>query len=181
MALLFFNIGCGIFKVCCGIMWYNERRRPIFETIPARGKRMFWGEFSHHLDKKGRLIIPARYRPHLEEGAILTRGLDRNLVIYPNETWRTVSEQLNQMPITHPTSRALRRLMFSGVVELALDRQGRILVPGYLREYASLDSPALIIGMETFIEIWEPTLWRTALDGVSNTLAEAEHLLTLSL
>jgi MraZ protein len=142
---------------------------------------MFWGEFLHHLDKKGRLIVPARYRPHLQNGAILTRGIDRNLVIYPQATWRIVSEQLNQMPITHPTSRALRRLMFSGVVELTLDRQGRILVPGYLRDYASLNSEALIVGMETFVEIWEPTNWRATLDDVSTALAESENLLTLSL
>jgi len=142
---------------------------------------MFWGEFSHHLDKKGRLIVPARYRPHLQDGAILTRGIDRNLVIYPQAMWRTVTEQLNQMPITHPTSRALRRLMFSGVVELALDRQGRILVPGYLRDYASLNSEALIVGMETFVEIWEPTNWRATLDDVSTALADSENLLTLSL
>jgi MraZ protein len=142
---------------------------------------MFWGEFTHHMDKKGRLIVPARYRPHLEQGAVLTRGLDRNLVIYPNGTWRTVSDQLNQMPITHPTARALRRLMFSGAVELSLDRQGRILVPGYLRDYAALDGQALIVGMETFVEIWEPRRWQTTIDDVSNALAEADQLLTLSL
>lgn len=142
---------------------------------------MFWGEFSHHLDKKGRLIVPARFRPHLLNGTILTRGLDHNLVIYPREAWRAVSEQLNQMPITHPTGRALRRLMFSGAVELSLDRQGRMMIPAYLRSYASLDEEALIVGMETFIEIWEPGHWRATLDDVSNTLAEAEHLLSLSL
>jgi MraZ protein len=135
---------------------------------------MFWGEFSHHLDNKGRLIIPARYRPQLASGAMLTRGMDRNLVIYPHEAWRIVSDQLNQMPITQPTSRALRRLMFSGAVELALDRQGRILVPSYLREYASLHSEALIVGMETFLEIWEPASWQATLDDVTTTLAQAQ-------
>jgi MraZ protein len=138
---------------------------------------MFWGEFTHHLDKKGRLIIPARYRPDLQYGAILTRGLDRNLVIYPREAWRTVTEQLNQMPITHATGRALRRLMFSGAVELALDRQGRALIPAYLRDYASLNGEALLVGMETFIEIWEPRSWRTTLDGVAESLAESDALL----
>jgi transcriptional regulator MraZ len=137
---------------------------------------MFWGEFSHHLDDKGRLIIPARFRPQLAPQAILTRGLDHNLVIYPQDSWRTLSEQLNQMPITHPTARALRRLLFSGAVELSLDRQGRILIPSYLRAYASLDGEVLIAGMETFLELWEPGSWRTTLDDVSQTLAEAESL-----
>ncbi len=144
-------------------------------------QRMFWGEFSHHLDQKGRLIIPARYRPHLAQGGILTRGLDRNLVIYPPQVWRSVSEQLNQMPMTHPTARALRRLMLSGAMDLTLDRQGRVLIPAYLRDYASLNGAALIVGMESFIEIWEPQHWQSTLDDVSNALAEADSLLSLSL
>jgi len=142
---------------------------------------MFWGEFSHHLDEKGRLIIPARYRPQLSQGAILTRGLDRNLVIYPHNAWQNVSERLNQMPITHPTARALRRLLFSGAVEFSLDRQGRMLIPGYLRDYASLDGEVLIAGMETFLEIWEPSSWRRTLEGVPHALAEAKHMLELGI
>ncbi|MFN8371943.1 MAG: division/cell wall cluster transcriptional repressor MraZ [Anaerolineae bacterium] len=142
---------------------------------------MFWGEFTHQLDNKGRLIIPARYRAQLPAGAILTRGLDHNLVIYPQDTWRTVIEQLNQMPITHSTGRALRRLMFSGAVEIAFDKQGRVLIPGYLRHYASIEDEVLIVGMETFVEIWQPAHWRAALEGVSEVLADAHGMLPLSL
>jgi MraZ protein len=142
---------------------------------------MFWGEYSHQLDEKGRLIIPARYRPHLKQGAILTRGLDHNLVIYPADAWRVVSERVNAMPITHPTARALRRRLFSGAVELSFDRQGRMLIPTYLREYASLDGEVLIAGMETFLELWEPETWRTTLDDVSHVLSEAEALLKMGI
>ncbi len=142
---------------------------------------MFWGEFSHQLDEKGRLIIPIRYRPTLRQGAILTRGLDRNLVIYPHEAWQILSERVNTIPITQPTARALRRLLFSGAVELSLDRQGRILIPAYLRDYASLDQEVLIAGMETFLELWEPGHWRATLDDVSETLAEAAYILKLSI
>jgi MraZ protein len=149
--------------------------------MDGRELMMFWGEYMHHLDTKGRLIVPARYRPKLAKGAILTRGLDRNLVIYPDEAWQTVSEQINQMPITHPTARALRRLMFSGVVELSLDRQGRALIPTYLREYAALDGEALVVGMETFVEIWQPARWKQTIDGVSSTLANSDTLLKFSL
>ena len=134
-----------------------------------------------NLDKKGRIIIPARYRPHLKDGAILTRGLDHNLVIYPLDTWQTVSQQLNQMPITDRTARALRRLLFSGAVELTLDRQGRILIPNYLRQYASLNSEGLLVGMETFLEIWEPSRWRSTLDGASVVVADSEHTFSLSI
>ena len=142
---------------------------------------MFWGEYCHHLDDKGRLIIPARFRPHLNPGAILTRGLDRNLVIYPHDAWQSVTERLNQMPITHPTARALRRLLFSGAVELSLDRQGRMLIPGYLRAYAGLSDEVLIAGMETFLELWEPSGWRDTLELVPHALAEAKHLVELGI
>lgn len=142
---------------------------------------MFWGEYSHQLDKKGRLIIPARYRNLLNEKAILTRGMDENLVIYPSSTWETVIEQLNQMPITNPSARALRRLLFSGAVQLEMDKQGRVNIPIYLREYASLQEEVFLVGMETFIEIWEPSRWRSTLDGVTSVLADSGHLLSLSL
>lgn len=142
---------------------------------------MFWGEFSHQLDKKGRLIIPARYRPRLSGGAILTRGIDRNLVIYPDDIWQSLSEQIARTSIAHPTARALRRLLFSGAIELSLDRQGRILIPGYLREYASIDGEALIIGMETFIEIWQPASWKQTLSVVSKTLSDSDMLLEFGL
>jgi MraZ protein len=142
---------------------------------------MFWGEYSHQLDEKGRLIIPIRYRPHLAPHGILTRGLDRNLVIYPQDAWRTLSEHLNQMPITDGPARALRRLLFSGAVELSLDRQGRMLIPGYLRDYASLHDEVLIAGMETFVELWEPAQWRATLDGVPQSLLDVDQLPKLSI
>lgn len=142
---------------------------------------MFRGEYAHQLDNKGRLIIPARYRPYLNSGAILTRGLDRNLVIYPEDTWQAVTQQLNQMPITQPTSRALRRLLFSGAVQLELDKQGRILLPNHLRAYAAIREEVLLVGVETFIELWEPAAWRSALEGISDILADSGHILNLNL
>ena len=142
---------------------------------------MFWGEYSHHLDTKGRRIVPARFRPKLDSGAILTRGLDCNLVIFPQEAWQNLTHQINELPITQPKARALRRLLFSGAVELAVDRQGRILIPGYLRRYAKLNSQALLVGMETFIEIWEPMKWNNTLDSVANVLEDSNDLLSLTL
>lgn len=142
---------------------------------------MFWGEYSHQLDEKGRLIIPVRYRPHLLPHCILTRGLDHNLVIYPQDAWQELSEHLNQMPITDAPARALRRLLFSGAVEMTIDRQGRMLIPAYLREYASLQDEVLIAGMENFIELWEPGQWRATLSGVHQSLTEAGQLPKLSI
>jgi MraZ protein len=160
------------------IVVYSERP-PEKRAMVCTG--MLWGEYSHQLDKKGRLIIPARHRPYLTEGAVLTRGIDRHLVVYPQEIWHTITQQINQIPITEPTGRALRRLLFSGAVELSLDRQGRVLIPSYLRDYASLESEVLIIGMETFVEIWQPEGWRQTLDRVSSTLSETGLMLQFNL
>ncbi len=142
---------------------------------------MFWGEYSHCIDKKGRLIVPARYRAHLRDGAFLTRGLDKNLVIYPQESWKQLTDQISELSLTDARGRALRRLFFSGAVDISLDRQGRLLIPTYLRNYAFLESDAFIIGMETYIEIWEPARWHNALDGVSSELADSGNPFKLSL
>lgn len=141
---------------------------------------MFWGEYSHHLDGKGRVIVPSRFRAHLVHGAILTRGLDLNLVIYPQASWQSVVQQLNQMPITQSSARALRRLLLSGAVELNLDRQGRLLIPNHLRTYAHLDESVLFVGMDSLIELWHPSDWQKMLDSASSTLLDADHRLMLN-
>lgn len=141
---------------------------------------MFWGEYSHHLDKKGRVIVPSRFRAQLAQGAILTRGLDLNLVIYPQASWQSVVQQLNQMPITQSSARALRRLLLSGAVELNLDRQGRLLIPQHLRTYAHLADSVLFVGMDALIELWHPPDWQTMLDNASAALLNADHRLLLS-
>lgn len=141
---------------------------------------MFRGEYSHQLDSKGRLIIPSRFRDLLTDDAILTRGLDHNLVIYPVEAWQTLMQQLKEMPITHPSARAFRRLLFSGAVELSLDKQGRVNIPNYLLDYASIEDAILLVGMENFVELWQPDHWKTTLDNVASILAESDHLLTVN-
>lgn len=142
---------------------------------------MFWGEFSHRLDSKGRVIIPAPYRPYLSEGAILTRGIDRHLVIYPHDVWDSVAQQLNRLSIADPTARALRRLVFSGAIPFSLDNQGRVLIPSHLRDYAALNGSVVVVGIENSLELWQPERWHAALNGVSHTLAESGHELPLGL
>ena len=142
---------------------------------------MFRGEFSHQLDTKGRLIVPARYRSVLTEGAILTRGLDHHLVIYPPDIWQNVIEQITHTSFTDATGRALRRLLLSGAVELSLDRQGRALIPGYLREYADLSGQVLVIGAGNTVELWEPERWQVALDGVNEVLSGSDTIIKLGL
>jgi len=138
---------------------------------------MFWGEYLHCIDKKGRLIIPARFRPHLCDGAFLTRGLDHNLVIYPHDSWCNLKQHLNEIAMTDSNGRALRRLLFSGAMEISLDRQGRLLIPAYLRDYADLNGNTFVVGMEDMIEIWNPTRWQETLKHATSEASKSSNSL----
>ncbi len=121
---------------------------------------MFLGRYNHTLDAKGRLAIPARFRETLAEGLVLTRGIDRCLALYPLAAWRPLAEKVSALPLSDPDARAFRRLVFAEATDLELDAQGRILVPPELRRYAGLERDAVIIGMDTALEIWSPERWQ---------------------
>ena len=140
---------------------------------------MFLGEYVHTTDDGGRLTIPAKYRSDLEKGLVITRWLDRCLVIYPMEEWERLAEQVSALPSTDEHARSLRRLVFANASDVALDKQGRVLIPPRLREYAGLDGEVLIAGLNTFIELWNPDIWteeRERIEGDSSTLAEWKAL-----
>ena len=120
---------------------------------------MFLGRYEHNLDANGRLAIPARYREALAEGVVLTRGIDRCLALYPLAAWRPLAEKVAALPLTDADARNFRRLVFAAAADLTLDAQGRILVPPDLRRYAELDREALVVGVDTSIEIWSPARW----------------------
>jgi MraZ protein len=139
---------------------------------------MFLGEFSHTVDDKGRLTLPAKYRAELANGVVLTRGLDGCLFVFSTADWERVRQSLQHLPFTQKTARDFSRFIFAGASDLIPDRQGRILVPGYLREYAALDGEVTIIGSNDRLEIWNPQRWQEVITRVE-TEAEtiAEHLL----
>jgi MraZ protein len=120
---------------------------------------VFLGRYAHNLDAKGRLAIPARFRDALAEGVILTRGIDRCLALYPLEAWRPLAEKVAALPLTDADARNFRRLVFAEAADLSLDGQGRVLVPPELRRYAGLEREALVVGVDTSIEIWSPERW----------------------
>ena len=109
-------------------------------------KMAFIGEYSHNLDEKGRMAVPAKFRSQLK-GAIITRGLDRCLFVFNKKDWEILAQKIMSLPLTQANSRAFARLMLAGAMEAPLDRQGRILVPDYLRDYASLDKQSVITGV----------------------------------
>jgi MraZ protein len=143
---------------------------------------VFLGEYEHSLDEKGRLAIPAKFRPELGQGLVLTRGLDRCLFAWPMAEWQIVADKLGRLSLMHAEARRLQRLLFAGAVDIQLDRLGRVLVPAFLRGYAGLQDAVIVAGVLNRIEIWDRTLWteeRTAAETQSAELAE--HLSELGL
>jgi MraZ protein len=120
---------------------------------------MFIGEYCHNIDTKKRLAVPAKFRADLGKKAVLTRGLDNCLYLYPLKEWEKLAEKLARLPITRSDSRAFVRLMLAGAMDVSLDRLGRILVPDYLKEYAGLDKKVAIAGLYNRIEIWDEKKW----------------------
>lgn len=120
---------------------------------------MFLGEFGHTIDNKGRLTIPAKFRDELESGLVITRGLDGCLWAYPRLEWEQLAQKISQMPTTNPAARNFARFMFSSAFDSIPDRQGRVLIPQNLRDYAGIDNETTVIGVMNRVEIWQPALW----------------------
>jgi len=121
---------------------------------------MFIGEFNHSIDIKGRLAVPAKFRKHLGEGAIITRGLDRCLFLFTQTEWEVLAKKIMALPLAQANSRAFTRLMLAGAMDVEIDQQGRILIPDYLRSYADLKKQTVITGLYNRIEIWNETSWK---------------------
>ncbi len=128
---------------------------------------MFLGEYTHTLDDKGRLTIPAKFRDQLEHGLVITRGLDGCLFVFTHKDWQRLTEILGEkLPFTQGSGRQLSRFFFAGADDSTIDRQGRILIPAYLREYAQLESEVIVAGANTRLELWNPEQWRAAMAQV---------------
>lgn len=120
---------------------------------------MLIGEYQHTIDEKKRLAIPAKLRKELGKGAVLTRGLDNCLALYPLKEWEKLADKLNQLPAGQAETRGLARAIMSGAVEVEFDALGRILVPDYLKQYAGIEKNVVIAGVFKNIEIWDQKQW----------------------
>lgn len=127
---------------------------------------MFLGEFEHTIDGKGRLTIPAKFRDELASGVIVTRGLDGCLWAYTRSEWESLAEKISSLPTTNPNARNFARFMFSSAFDSIPDRQGRVLVPQNLREYAGIENETIIIGVMNRVEIWNPDRWSSVITSV---------------
>ncbi len=115
---------------------------------------MFMGEYDHTIDAKGRLIVPARFREVLGDVFVVTKGLDGCLFVYDSKAWDEFESKLQSLPLMNKEARKFVRFFQSGANEVEVDKQGRILLPVPLREYADLKKDVVLIGMAGRIEIW---------------------------
>ena len=138
---------------------------------------MFMGEYNHTIDAKGRLIITAKFRETLGEEFILTKGLDGCLSIYPMDEWESFEEKLKALPLTDKNARAILRFFVAGATSCELDRQGRILIPSTLREFAGLEKEVVLTGNLTRIEVWSKERWieNSNYDNMDNIVASMQE------
>jgi len=120
---------------------------------------VFMGQYQHSIDAKGRLSIPAKFRCALGEEFVITQGLDNCLFVYPMKEWQALEAKLQKLSFTKAKARAFSRLFFSGAEVAEMDKLGRALVAGHLREFAHLDKDVMVIGVGSRIEIWDKAAW----------------------
>lgn len=141
---------------------------------------MFIGEFSHTLDDKGRVALPAKFRADLKKGAVVTRGLDTCLFIFTKAEWGKLAEKLAALPLSQANSRAFARLMLAGAMDVEVDKQGRVMLPEYLRGFAGLKKEAVIAGLYSRLEIWDKSNWEKYKSQTENKSGEiAERMAEL--
>lgn len=125
---------------------------------------MFYGEYQHTIDRKGRIILPAKFRETAQANFIekffVTRGLDKCLFMFTEDEWKNQEQKFKSMPFTKHQARRFNRIYFSGAQEVVPDKQGRILLPQYLKDFAGIGRDIVIIGVANRIEIWDKISWQ---------------------
>ena len=136
---------------------------------------MFIGEYIATIDDKGRTAVPAKFRSALKGKIVVTRGLDNSLFLYTVEEWKKLAEKLASLPISTANTRAFSRLMLAGAMDCDIDKQGRIILPGYLKDFAKIGKKLVFAGLYNRIEIWSEDLWisyKKQTEKNSNSIAE---------
>jgi len=120
---------------------------------------MFIGEYQHTIDDKNRLAVPVKFRKSLNKGAVITRGLDNCLFLYPMDEWKVLADKLSKLPLGQANTRAFARLMLAGAMDVSLDKQGRIIIPDYLKRFAKMEKKTILAGLYNRIEVWDEKEW----------------------
>ena len=141
---------------------------------------MFMGEYSHTIDSKGRLIVPSKFRESLGDEFVVTKGLDGCLFVYSQEEWMNIEEKFKQVSLTTKDARKFSRFFFAGAATVEVDKQGRILLPSVLREFAGLEKDIVSVGVLSRIEIWSKDKWQES-NEYDDMDEIAEHMADLGL
>ena len=120
---------------------------------------MLIGEYTHSLDPKKRLSLPAKFRSELGKKVVITRGLDNCLFVYPLKEWQRISKKIAELPLGQADTRGFNRFFLSGAVEVDIDSVGRILVPDFLKDFAGLGTKVVLAGIHDRVEIWDENVW----------------------
>ncbi|MGI6413866.1 MAG: division/cell wall cluster transcriptional repressor MraZ [Syntrophomonadaceae bacterium] len=143
---------------------------------------MFLGEYQHSLDPKGRVTIPSKFREQLGDRFVITKGLDNCLFLYSMEEWNLLEMKLKSLPFTRADARSFMRFFFAGASEVETDKQGRIVLPSNLREYAKIERDVTVIGVGTRVEIWSNAVWEVYTKNAELSYEQiAENLVELGL
>ena len=142
---------------------------------------MFLGEYQHSIDDKSRLTIPAKFRDELAKGCVVTRGFEKNIIIYTAKEFGELIKRAQTVSPTDPEMRDLRRLLFSGASESAPDKSGRILIPPFLRTYADLENEVYVVGVGQHIEVWSKKGWEEQLTKMNDPEANSRRFAALNL
>lgn len=148
-----------------------------------KGRRMttmFMGEYSHTIDSKGRLIVPSKFRENLGDEFVVTKGLDGCLFVYSQDEWKNIEEKFKQVSLTTKDARKFSRFFFAGAATVEVDKQGRILLPSVLREFAGLEKDIVSVGVLSRIEIWSKDKWQES-NEYDDMDEIAEHMADLGL
>jgi MraZ protein len=151
-------------------------------NTPQGDKDMFLGEYQHSLDPKGRVTIPSKFREQLGDRFVITKGLDNCLFLYSMEEWNLLEMKLKSLPFTRADARSFMRFFFAGASEVETDKQGRIVLPSNLREYAKIERDVTVIGVGTRVEIWSNAVWEVYTKNAELSYEQiAENLVELGL
>lgn len=133
---------------------------------------MFIGQFEHSIDEKSRLAFPAKFRKELQGGAVITKGLDGCLFVFEKKKFEQMAESIGSLPYTKSAARLYSRLILANASELEFDKQGRIIIPSYLKEYAHMKKDAVVAGLYDRIEIWSKKSWLDLVNKVDKDAGE---------
>lgn len=142
---------------------------------------MFIGEWYHTIDSKGRITVPSRLRDLLPDGGYLTRGFDRNLMLYRRKDFERLTTRVQQLTSTKPENRQLFRHLFSGAVTAQFDKIGRVMVPPYLRDYARLSGEVTLAGAGNYLEIWSAAEWAASAEQRANSEMNGQQFALIDL